>query len=416
MWWKEAVIYELYVDKFAGDFVGLADKLNYLKDFGINCIHILPHYPSPMVDDGYDVSDYKGVRPELGTLEDFKKLTERAHAMGIKIIVDLVLNHASITHPLFLEASNKENSARNMFLWSKTGKEFPEAVNAFSKIKQKNWIWHPASGEYYFSTFYPEQADFNWGEPNVFDFFIDIMDFWVNNGTDGFRIDAASHIAKKDWTNCKGLPEAHAILMKLRAHIDKNYPDVVLLAEVHDGIQKTKDYFDRGAECHLTYNFFLNERTFLSFVRDDRSIFDNAVKDCEEIPPNSAWANFLRSHDEISLSGLVDSEKNEIIARFDPQGKYRFEAYTAMRLASMFKGDKEKIIAAFRMLFEAHGAHIIYYGDEIGMENEEIFAGEDMRRVVRGKFDWAKADIEKSNPSSLFSGIKGIIEEHAPGK
>jgi len=416
MWWKEAVIYELYVDKFAGNFSGLSEKLDYLKDLGINCLHILPHYPSPMVDDGYDVSDYKGVRRELGTLEDFKKLTERAHAMGIKIIVDLVLNHASTKHPLFIEASKKEGSARNMFLWSKSGKEFPDAINAFSKIKPKNWIWSEAAKSYYFSTFYPEQADFNWANPAVLVFFTDVMDFWAGQGADGFRIDAASHIAKKERTNCKGLPETHAILIKLRSHIDKNYPDVILLAEVHDGILKMKDYFDRGAECHLTYNFYLNERIFLSFVRGDKSIFYAALKECAEIPPNSAWANVLRSHDETSLSGLTEAERKEVLDRFDQERKYSFEAYTAMRLASMFKGDKEKILGAFRMLFEAPGAHVIYYGDEIGMENEEVSADEDMRRVVRGKFDWSKADIERGDPSSLFSNIKGIIKEHAAGK
>ncbi|KKU86060.1 MAG: Trehalose synthase [Parcubacteria group bacterium GW2011_GWA2_47_9] len=416
MWWKGAVIYELYADKFAGNFAGLSDKLDYLKNLGINCVHILPHYPSPMIDDGYDVSDYKGIRPELGTLDDFKKMAGRAHAMGIKVIVDLVLNHASTMHHLFVDASKKESASRNMFLWSKTGKEFPEAVNAFSRVKPKNWIWHPASGEYYFSTFYPEQADFNWKNPAVFDFFIDIMDFWVDMGADGFRLDAASHIVKKEGTNCKSLPETHAILMKLRKHIDKSYSDVILLAEVHDGIMKTKEYFNQGAECHLTYNFYLTERIFLSLVRADRSIFDYALKECEEIPQNSAWANFLRCHDEISLSWLTDAERKEVIDIFDPQRKYQFEAYTAMRLASMFKGDKEKILEAFRMLFLSPGAHIIYYGDEIGMENEKISAGEDVRRVVRGKFDWAMADIEMASSSSLFSNIKNIIAEHAEGK
>src|SRR3989344_751952 len=201
MWWKEAVIYEVSVDKFAVNFPGLADKLDYLKDLGVNCLHILPHYPSPMVDDGYDVSDYKGVRPELGTLDDFKKFTEHAHALGIKIIVDLVLNHASTMHPLFIEASNKESDAKKIFLWSKTGTEF-----------------------------------------------LDVIDFWVGMGADGFRIDAASHIAKKEGTNCKGLPEAHEILMKLRARVDKNYLGVILLAEVHDSIIKMKEYFNKGAE------------------------------------------------------------------------------------------------------------------------------------------------------------------------
>ena len=416
MWWKEAVIYELYVDKFAGNFPGLADKLDYLKDLGVNCLHILPHYPSPMVDDGYDVSDYKGVRPELGTLDDFKKFTEHAHALGIKIIVDLVLNHASTMHPLFIEASNKESDAKKIFLWSKTGTEFHDAINCFSKAKPKNWIWHSVSGEYYFSTFYPEQADFNWKNQKVFDFFLDVIYFWVGMGADGFRIDAASHIAKKEGTNCKGLPEAHEILMKLRARVDKNYLGVILLAEVHDSIIKMKEYFNKGAECHLAYNFYLNEKIFLSFVRNDQAIFYEALKECAKIPSNSAWANFLRNHDDISLVGLSPSESKEVMDGLDFQSKYRFESYIAMRLATIFNGDKDQIVKAFRMLFEADGAKIIYYGDEIGMENVDIEAGIDTRRGVRGKFDWELANKEINDPSSLFSCVKSIIKEHAPGK
>lgn len=409
MWWKEAVIYELYVDKFAGNFSGLSDKLDYLRDLGVNCLHILPHYPSPMVDDGYDVSDYKGVRGDLGTLDDFKKFTERAHSKGIKVIVDLVLNHASTAHPLFIEALKKDGASRDMFMWSSTGEEFPEAINCFSKIKPKNWIWSEAARSFYFSTFYPEQADFNWKDPRVTDFFLDIMDFWVSYGADGFRIDAASHIAKREGTNCKGLPEAHEILMRLRAHIDKNYPDVILLAEVHDTISRMKDYFDKGAECHLTYNFYLNERIYLSIVRNDLSSFLGAVKELSDIPANSAWANFLRNHDEISLSGLGESERKEVIDHFDPEGKYRFESFIAMRLATMFKNDRQRILEAFQMLFGAPGAKILYYGDEIGMENEQVSAGEDMRRVVRGQFDWKKAEDAMKDPGSLYSGIKAII-------
>ncbi|MDO8523076.1 MAG: alpha-amylase family glycosyl hydrolase [bacterium] len=413
MWWKNAVIYELYVDKFAGNFTGLTGKLDYLKNLGINCVHILPHYPSPMVDDGYDVSDYKGVRAELGTIEDFKNFATTAHKEGIKIIVDLVLNHASASHPWFLEAHrNKNAGTRELFLWSAGGKEFPLAINVFSQVKPKNWIFNKDTGDYYFSTFYPDQADFNWQNPEVLSRFLDIMDFWVSMGADGFRLDAAPYLIKKEGTDCKGLPEVHEILMKLRSHIDKNYPEVVLLAEVHDTLYKMKEYFDDGVECHLTYNFYLNERMMLAFKREDSSIVDEAVKECFGIPENTAWANFLRNHDEISMAGLSAEESKEIISKFDPEEKYRFEAYTAMRLASMFKGDREKIINAFQWLFDTPGAHIIYYGDEIGMENEAVGKGEDMRRTVRGNFDWTKAEIEMNNPSSLFNAVKKIIAQN----
>ena len=199
LWWKKAIIYEVYVDKFAGNFKGLAEKLPYLKNLGINCIWLLPHYPSPMIDDGYDVSDYLGVRSELGTLDDFKQFTEKAHEAGIKIIIDLVLNHVSIKHPWFQER-------KDFFIWSKTGKEFPKAVNPFSHMKPSNWIFDKERGEYYFATFYPEQADLNWENPEVFIEMMKVVDFWMDNGADGFRLDAARFLIKKEGTECVNLP------------------------------------------------------------------------------------------------------------------------------------------------------------------------------------------------------------------
>src|SRR3989344_5255570 len=330
MWWKNVVIYELYVDKFAENFTGLSEKLGYLRALGINCVHILPHYPSPMVDDGYDVSDYKSVRAELGTIEDFEKFAKLAHGWGIKIIIDLVLNHASIAHPLFIEASLDKNAAsRNLFLWSDTGQEYALAINSFSQVKPKNWIYNKITRDYYFSTFYPEQADFNWANPKVLIFFLDIMEFWVSRGADGFRLDATSHLIKKEGTNSKGLPEVHEILKQLRTHLDKNL---------------MKSYFGVGDECHLVYNFYLNERMWLAIKRGDKSIFEKALAASAGIPENSAWANFLRSHDEISMSTLEQGEVNEVADYFDPARKCRFKSYIAMRPGSMFGGDKEKML------------------------------------------------------------------------
>lgn len=410
MWWKTAVIYELYVDKFARNFHGLSEKLGYLKSLGINCVHVLPHYPSPMVDDGYDVSDYKSVRAELGTVEDFERFAKLAHGLGIKVLVDLVLNHASINHPLFIEASRDKNApSRDLFLWSDTGKEYALAVNSFSHVKQKNWIYNKATRDYYFSTFYPEQADFNWTNPKVLAFFLDVIKFWVSLGADGFRLDAASHLIKEEGTNSKGLPEVHRILKQLRTYIDKNFPGTILLAEAHDELPKMKSYFGAGDECNLVYNFYLNERMWLAIKRDDISIFEKAVAASAGIPENSAWANFLRSHDEISMSTLKPDEVNEVADYFDPAKKYRFRSFIAMRQGSMFDGDKEKMAEASRWLFEAPGAHVIYYGDEIGLENTDVRAGEDMRKTVRGYFDWSRAEKEMRIQTSLWNSLKNLI-------
>ncbi|MEX2053103.1 MAG: alpha-amylase family glycosyl hydrolase, partial [Candidatus Paceibacterota bacterium] len=243
-WWKDIVIYETYVDKFARDFKGLTEKLGYLEDLGINCIHLLPFFPSPRVDDGYDVSDYTNVQSELGTIEDAKSFISQASKHGIRVMIDLVFNHTSTQHPWFKEASSSPDSLkREYYLWSKTGEEYPEAYNPFEHLKPKSWILDPTSGQYYFSTFYPEQADLNWDNPEVEREFLNIMDFWVDAGVSLFRLDAASFLIKRDGTNCRHLPETHTVLKRIRRHIEENYPHVALLAEVHAPIEKAIEYF-----------------------------------------------------------------------------------------------------------------------------------------------------------------------------
>src|SRR3989338_3948416 len=273
LWWKKAIIYEVYVDKFAGNFKGLAEKLPYLKNLGINCIWLLPHYPSPMIDDGYDVSDYLGVRRELGTLDDFKQFTKKAHEAGIKIIIDLVLNHVSIEHRWFQER-------KDFFIWSKTGREFSGAVNPFSHIKPSNWILDKTSGEYYFATFYPQQADLNWQNPEVFTEIMKVIDFWIDWGIDGFRLDAARFLIKKEGTECINLPETHTVLKKIRSYVESRKSDVILLAEVNGELEKVKEYFGNGDECHMAFHFHLMSAMFLSLKRGDvgASIVEKIIK------------------------------------------------------------------------------------------------------------------------------------------
>ena len=240
-WWKSAKIYELYIDKFAGDLKGLTQKLDYFTELGVDCLHLLPHYPSPMVDGGYDVADYRGVRPELGTLDDFKILVEQAHTKNICVIIDFVLNHTSEAHPWFVEArASKHNPKRDYYLWSECGTEFANAINAFPDIKPGNWIYNEQTSDYYFATFYPQQPDLNWNNPQIVQEMLTIIDFWVNLGVDGFRLDAVPHLIKRGDTTCKGLPEVHAILKKIRTHIEARWPEVVLLAEAPEALEDTK--------------------------------------------------------------------------------------------------------------------------------------------------------------------------------
>ncbi len=412
-WWKNAVIYEVYVDKFFGTFNGLTQKLDYLKFLGVNCIHLLPFYPSPMVDDGYDITDYMGVRKDLGTIDDFKEFIKNAHSMGIRVIVDFVLNHTSTQHPWFIKArSSVKNDKRDFYLWDKTGTGYLALLNIFFDLKDRNWIYNEPTGDYYFATFYPEQADLNWNNPLVFSEMMRVLDFWVNIGVDGFRLDAAAHLIKKEETASESLPETHALLKKIRLYLDQNYSNIMLLAEVNDKVEKIKEYFGAGDECHLAYNFPLRAKMLLALKRKDLTLIKKIVRESSDIPENCAWVIFAGHHDEIPLKTLSEKEREEVFEYFDPQKKYRFGKGISIRLATILGGDATRIIEVFKTLFDIPGAHIIYYGDEIATENELLSLEEkDNRRSLRPKFNWKKAYSQKSDAKSLLNNIVNIIRK-----
>ena len=415
--WASAVLYELYVDKFARDFRGLSGKLDYFNKLGVTALHILPYYPSPMVDDGYDVSDYRNVRKELGSLKDFEEFAKTARERGLRIVVDLALNHVSIQHPWFQEAVNPgRNKYRDYFLWSKTAREFADAPNSFPHFKPSNWIYNSAAGEYYFSTFYPEQADLNWDHPDVFKEMSAIMDIWVTRGVDGFRLDAASHLIKREGTTSKSLPETHAILKKLRQRVDENYPDVALLVETHDSVKVTKEYFGSGDESRLVYHFPLAEALFLALITGDDYKLRKLLAESLGIPDGCQWVTFLRNHDELSLNTITPEERQAIINYADPERKFDFRhgCGISMRLASIFRNDARKIIDAFNLLFSVPGLPVIYYGEEIGMKNAALpEKPPDTRRYVRSKFDWEEANKQMSDPGSLFNKVAEMISRRA---
>lgn len=399
------MFYELYVDKFAVDFPGLISRLDYLKKLGVGCLHILPHYPSPMIDDGYDVSDYLAVRKELGTIKDFRRFAAESHSRGIRVLIDFVLNHVSTVHPWFLEASSsKNNPKRNFFLWSETGEEYKGAANPFYELKPSNWIKNPRTGDYYFSTFYPQQADLNWDNPEVFGEMMKVVDFWMDLGVDGFRLDAASHLIKREGGDSRHLPETHAVIKKIRAHIEARSKEAVLLTEA-DGLPEIiKEYFGNGDEAHLSYNFPLVKYFFRAIADGSFKINEEFLKSVSGIPDNCQWVIFLGHHDELPLRDA------ELLEHFDPEKKFVFNNGLAMRLSNILRGDEEKIRNAFKMLFDTPGAPIIYYGAEIGMRNIELPEGEkDYRKALRGAFDWRAADLAARDPNSLFSWIAQLI-------
>jgi maltose alpha-D-glucosyltransferase / alpha-amylase len=415
-WWKEAKIYELYIDTFANDIQGLTGRLEYFLELGINTLHILPHYPSPMVDDGYDVSDYRGVRSELGTLDDFRQMIARAHALGIRIIVDLVLNHVSDQHPWFIEAcALKTSVTHDFFLWSKEGNLYKKATNMFPDFKESNWIWNKETEEYYYATFYAAQPDLNWDNPAVYDAMIENVTWLCDLGVDGFRLDAAPYLIKREGTDCCGLPETHAIIKRIRAFLDAQYPNVILLAEASQPVEELTKYFGNGDECHLVYHFPLMQELFRALATDDWSRYAAMIEVSQTIPPHCSWATFVRNHDELTLNLLSSSDRSLVVRHFDPEQQYPFRGGDAIaaRIATLLCGDKEKILNVFKKLYSVPGTPVMYYGDEIGIQNESYnILLRDTRRMVRGHFDWDKAGHEQKDPSSLFHQVSAVIRQH----
>lgn len=420
-WWKDAKIYELYIDKFAGDIQGLTERLPYFNRLGINTLHILPHYPSPMVDDGYDVMDYQNVRPELGTLEDFRAFVARSHELGIRVITDFVLNHVSNQHPWFVEASaSKDNPKRNFFLWSDTGTQLREGINCFPDLKQSNWIRNEATSDFYYATFYPQQPDLNWDNEEVVQAMLANMDFWADMGVNGFRLDAAPFLIKRDGTNCEGLPETHEVIKRIRKHLDDTYGgQVVLLAEANQTLEQTKTYFGNGDECQMCYHFPLMKAMFQTLARQDTGPVEHMIAASSDIPENCQWAVFLRNHDEITLTTLSDQEREEMLRFLDPNGAYLFNKgqATSMRLASIFAAEPERLREAFQLLYSVPGAPINYYGDELGTQNLALQEGViDTRIYVRAPFDWQKAEQDMHDPNSLFTFVSSLTQHVAvPG-
>ena len=415
-WWKQAKIYELYIDKFATDLKGLASQMPYFEALGINCLHLLPHYPSPMVDDGYDISDYRNVRPELGTIEDFGAMIREAHSRGIRIITDLVLNHTSDQHPWFIEArASKDNPKRHFYIWSETGTEFPLSLPAMPDVNDSIWSPNEQTNDFYYTKFYAQQPDLNWDNDEVFEEMFSVIKFWADLGVDGFRLDAAPHLIKREGTNCRSLPETHAVLKRLRARLEAEYPQVIFLAEAHESIEDTKKFFGSGDECHMAYHFNLMEQMWVALQKGEMLKVQEMVDASHDIPDNCAWAIFLRNHDEISLTTIEPGIRSALVAFLDPDGLFHFKKRegdaASVRIGSVFRGDRDGMRRAFKLLYSLPGSPIMYYGDEIGMSNLPHEEGiQDSRKYVRGQFDWSLAEAQMADPTSLWHEVATLIK------
>ncbi len=413
LWYKRAVIYELSIKAFCdstkdgkGDIPGLISKLDYLKELGINCIWLLPIYPSPGIDDGYDISDYYSINPDYGTLDDFKRLVAEAHSRGIRIIGELVLNHTSDQHPWFIEAKKGAGSKyHDYYVWSDTYSKYREARVIFCDTMHSNWTWSEECGKYYWHRFFPSQPDLNFDNEDVREEMKRVFRYWFDIGIDGFRVDAVPYLFEREGTDCENLPETHEYIKDLRKIIDEEYPGRILLAEANQWPEDLVKYFGDGDEFHMAFNFPLMPRIFMAFQQESSEPIIDIIKKIPEIPCCCQWATFLRNHDELTLEMCTDEERDIMYSQYAKDRRMQLNSGIRRRLNPLLENDRMKIELAYALLFTLPGTPVIYYGDEIGM-GDNIYLGD--RNGVRTPMQWNEnrnAGFSDCKPSMLYSPV-----------
>jgi maltose alpha-D-glucosyltransferase/alpha-amylase len=411
LWYRNAVFYEVYVRAFKdsngdghGDLHGLMQKLDYFQELGVDCLWLLPIYPSPLKDDGYDIADYLGVLPEYGDLSDFKALLDAAHARGIRIVADLVLNHTSDQHPWFQAARSDRNSPyRDYYVWSDTDQKYSQARIIFVDTEKSNWTWDEQAGQYFWHRFYSSQPDLNYDNPAVQEEMFNVVRTWLDLGVDGFRVDAVPYLFEREGTNCENLPETHAYLKRLRRFVDDNYPGRVLLCEANQWPKDVRPYFGNGNEFHMGFNFPVMPRIFMSARKGDRSPLIWIMERIPAIPENCQWCTFLRNHDELTLEMVTEEERQWMWREYAPDPRMRLNLGIRRRLAPLLDNDRRKIEMVYSLLFSLPGSPILYYGDEIGM-GDNIWLPD--RDGVRTPMQWDEgpnAGFSKADPDHLYS-------------
>jgi len=410
LWYKNSVFYEVYVRAFFdsngdghGDLRGLEQKLDYLKDLGVDCIWLLPIYPSPLRDDGYDISDYYGVLPTYGTLADFRALVEAVHERGMRLITDLVLNHTSDQHPWFQSArSSRESPYRDYYVWSDSNQKYQGARIIFLDAEKSNWTWDERAGQYFWHRFYSSQPDLNYDNPAVRSEVLNVMKFWLDQGIDGFRADAVPYLFEREGTNCENLPETHAYLKELRRYLDEHYPGCILLCEANQWPEDVRPYFGDGDEFQIGFQFPAMPRIFKSIRAGNASSLVEILKRTPPIPDNCQWCTFLRNHDELTLEMVSEEERQWMWREYAPLPRMRLNLGIRRRLAPLLDNDRRKLTLAYSLLFSLPGSPILYYGDEIGM-------GDDIRledrNGLRTPMQWssdATAGFSKAAPNRLY--------------
>ncbi|MDH2327716.1 maltose alpha-D-glucosyltransferase [Cereibacter sp. SYSU M97828] len=410
-WYKDAVIYQLHIKAFhdsngdgIGDFAGLIQRLDYVQELGVTAIWLLPFYPSPLRDDGYDIADYRAINPSYGSMRDFKTFVAEAHKRGIRVITELVINHTSDQHPWFQRARHAKpgSAARDWYVWSDTDTKWPETRIIFLDTEKSNWTWDPVAGAYYWHRFYSHQPDLNFDNPRVLEEVLKVMRLWLDMGVDGLRLDAIPYLVERDGTNNENLPETHDVLKAIRADLDAHFPDRMLLAEANQWPEDTRPYFGDGDECHMGFHFPLMPRMYMALAQADRHPITDIIRQTPEIPDPCQWGIFLRNHDELTLEMVTSEERDYLWQTYAAETRARINLGIRRRLAPLMQNNRRKIELMNSMLLSMPGTPIIYYGDEIGM-GDNYYLGD--RDGVRTPMQWSgdrNAGFSRAKPQQLY--------------
>ncbi len=411
LWYKDAVVYQLHIKAFfdsnddgIGDFHGLTEKLDYIKDLGVNAIWLLPFYPSPLRDDGYDVADYHNVNPLYGTRSDFQRFVGEAHRRGLRVITELIVNHTSDQHPWFQAARRAPHGSkkRDYYVWSDTPDKYKGTRVIFTDTEKSNWTWDEVANAYYWHRFFSHQPDLNFDNPQVLKAIYRVMRYWLDIGVDGFRLDAIPYLCEREGTNNENLPETHAVLKKLRALVDAHYPDVLLLAEANQWPEDVREYFGEGDECHMAYHFPLMPRMYMAIALEERHPITEIMNQTPDIPETCQWAIFLRNHDELTLEMVTSKERDYMYNMYAADKRARINLGIRRRLAPLLENDVGRIKLMTSLLLSMPGSPILYYGDEIGM-GDNIYLGD--RDGVRTPMQWRperNAGFSRADPQRLY--------------
>lgn len=421
LWFKDAIIYEVPVRAFAdsnadgiGDFRGLTEKLDYLQDLGVTAVWLLPFFPSPLRDDGYDIADYMNVNSIYGSIEDFKEFLAAAHQRGIRVIIELIVNHTSDQHPWFQRARRapKGSPERDFYVWSDTPEKYQEARIIFQDFETSNWAWDPVAKAYYWHRFYSHQPDINYDNPAVRQAVFDVLDFWLSMGVDGLRMDAVPYLYEREGTNCENLGETHAFLQQLRSQVDAKFPNRMLLAEANQWPEDAAQYYGQGNECHMNFHFPLMPRLFMALRMEDNFPIADILEQTPVIPDNCQWALFLRNHDELTLEMVTDEDRDYMYRVYAQDPEMRVNLGIRRRLAPLLGNDRRQIELMNSLLLSLPGTPVLYYGDEIGM-GDNVYVGD--RNGVRTPMQWSSdrnAGFSRANPQRLYLPLVVDSEYH----